>query len=178
MTVGAITPYGTSGVNTTNYTPVKKPSQPPTAIQSIAPKAYEVTLTTEAKVKALELQGYSVSMISAKLGLDTKTISQYLGIAATTNSSTVKTTYTPPKSTYTAPKPINTTSQPLPAYTAPKSAYAEPKASYTEPPSLTQGRTQLATALAQLPTIQYAASQLITSAQHSAINLIKNAGPQ
>ena len=132
MTVGAITPYGTSGVNTTNYTPIKKLYQPPKTVQNTAPKAYEVTLTTEAKVKALELQGYSPFMISAKLGLDMKTIDQYLGLAVTANNSTVKTMYTPPKSTYTAPKPT----QSLPAYTAPKSTYAAPKASYTEPQSL------------------------------------------
>ena len=54
----------------------------------------------EAKAKSLELQGYTVDMISAKLGLSTSVVDQYLGIAGTTS----KSTYTPPKSTYTPSK--------------------------------------------------------------------------
>jgi hypothetical protein len=148
VSVSAITPYGASGVNATYFTPIKELHQPPKTMQFSAPKAYEVTLTTEAKVKSLKLEGSTVSMISAKLGLDTKTIDQYLGIAVTPNIVTFKTTYTPPKSTYTAPK----------------STYAAPKESYTEPQTLTQDRTLLASALNQLPMIQYSASQLIKSA--------------
>ena len=165
MSVGAITPYGTSGAGAAYFTPVKKLYQTSKAAQSSAPAAYEVTLTAEAKVKAMELQGYTVSMISAKLGLDPKTVEQYLGIAAAANETTVKPTYTPPKSTYTAPKPINATAVPLPAYTAPKSTYVAPKAPYAEPQPIAQGRAQLTADLTQLPNVQNAAFQLISSAK-------------
>ena len=115
MSVSAITTYGTTWVNAAYLTPAKKLNQPQKTAQNPATKAYQVTLTPEAKAKSLEMEGYTVSMISAKLGLDSKTIDQYLGIAVTSNNSTFKTTYTPPKTTYSAPK----------------STYVVPKASYT-----------------------------------------------
>ncbi len=172
MPVGTIIPYSTPGVNTTP--PIKKLYQPPKILQSTAPKAYEVTLSTEAKVKAMQLEGDTVSMISAQMGLDAKTIDQYLSIAVPVNNPAVKTTYTPPKSTYTPPKPINTAAVPLPTYTAPKSTYAAPKQLYTEPPALTQATTQLTSELTQLPTTQYAAAQLIKTATAAAAVTIKS----
>jgi len=153
MPVGAITPYATSGVNATYFTPVKRLYQPPKMRQVSAPKAYEVVLTTGAKVKALELQGYSVFMISLKLGLDTKTINQYLGIAAAANTATFKTTYSPPKSTYVEPKP-----------------------SYTEPEALAAAREQLGAGLTQLTTVPYSAAQLISTAQkETSVNMLSQA---
>ena len=173
MPVGAITPYGTSGVGATYFTPIKKLYQPPKVLQSSETKAYEVTLTTAAKVKAMELQGYPVSMISARLGLDLKTVYQYLGITEATKDTTFKTTYTPPKATYTAPEPINNSTTPtLPADTTYKSTYVAPKALYTEPQLLTQGRAELTADLTKLPTVPYAASQLISSVKETLVNAL------
>jgi hypothetical protein len=101
-------------VSAAYLTPAKKLNQPQKTAQTSGTKAYQVTLTSEAKAKSLEMEGYTVSMISAKLGLDSKTIDQYLGIAVNSNNVTFKTTFTPQKTTYTAPK----------------STYVAPKASY------------------------------------------------
>lgn len=153
MPVGAITPYATTGINATYFTPVKRLYQPPKQSLVSAQKAYEVVLTTGAKVKALELQGYSISMISLKLGLDTKTINQYLGSAAAANTATFKTTYSPPKSTYVEPKP-----------------------SYTEPEALAAAREQLGADLTQLTTVPYSAAQLISTAQkETSVNVLSQA---
>lgn len=145
MAVSAITFGATSGVNSKYFTPVRSLYQTPKTVQTYASKPYEVTLTTAAKAKSMELQGYSVFFISSKLGLDTKTVGQFLGITVAPDNITFKTTYTQPKSTYAAPK-----------------------ASYTEPQTLTQDRASLASDLTQLPTNPYRASQLIASATKNA----------
>jgi hypothetical protein len=101
-----------------------------------------VTLTSEALAKSLESLGYPVSFISAKLGLDTRTVDEYMGIAIPANvTDTFKSTYTPPKSTYVAPK-----------------------APYTESQALAQDRALLSSDLTRLATDRYAAIQLISSA--------------
>ena len=181
MSVGTLASYGISGVNATYLTPTMKLYRPPKATRIDAPKAYEVTLTAEAKAKALGVQGYPVSMISLKLGLDIKIIEQYLGISVTASDTTVKMTYTPPESTYRPPELTESAAQPLPTYTSPKSTYVAPKPSYTEPQAMTQARAQLATELTQLPTVQYRASRLISAAKsetpaHTLLQALTQAG--
>jgi hypothetical protein len=141
VSVAAITPYGSSKVRDTSFTIMRKLYQVPETAQSPAKQAYHVTLTSEARAKAMKLEGYTIQFISAKLGLDTKTIYQYLGLEISANNDIFKTTYTPPKSTY-----------------------VPPKESYSEPTTLTRDRTLLSSILSQLSTVQYSASQLINSA--------------
>ena len=142
MAVEAAGLYRTSGISPALVTPAKRSYQAPKLTQASASNTDQVVLTSEAKAKAMKLAGYSVVFISAKLGLDTKTINQYLGITATANDAIFKTTYTPPK----------------PVYTAPKSTDAAQKATYTEPQTLTHDRTSLANDLAQLSTVQKSTS--------------------
>lgn len=146
MLVSPISSYGASAVSAIYSTPTKRLYQPAKPTQVAALRPYDVILTSEAKAKSMEMQGYSVSYIAMKLGLDTKTINQFLGII--TQANTFKTTYTPPK----------------PTYSAPKSMYEAPKAAYTEPQAITQGREQLTDELVKLPTVQFMASQLISAA--------------
>lgn len=80
----------------------------------------------------MKLEGFSVQMISIKLGLDIKTVDQYLGISAATTGAAIKSTYVEPKTTYSEPKPT-----------------------YSEPASLTQARKQLAQDLSQLSFEQF-----------------------
>lgn len=98
MTVSSITFEGTSRINAA--TPLfyskrlNEPAKTPT--HSSIPESYQVTLSTEAKAKSMKIQGYSVSLIAVRLGLDAKTVNQYLGITATTDN-IFKSTYTPHK---------------------------------------------------------------------------------
>ena len=103
MPVSDITSYAASGAAATHLAL----NQPLKTTKISAAKAYHVTLTTEAKAKSLKLEGYTVSMISSKLGLDSKTIDQYLGISVETNNVVFKTTYSSQKSSYTSSKPNN-----------------------------------------------------------------------
>jgi len=80
--------------------------------------------------RSLKLQGYTVRMISIKMGLDLTTVNQYLGIVETTDKTTTK------------------------------SKYVQPEAAYTEPKVITQGRNQLAQDLNQLATTQFRWSTL------------------
>jgi hypothetical protein len=159
VAVSAITPFSTSGISAANVSSAKSLYQPATTTQISTSKPYQVTLTGEALAKSLESQGFPVSFISAKLGLDLKTVDQYLGITFIANDALFKTTYSPPKPAYTPPKPT---------YTPPQSTYVAPKASYTEPQALTQNRASLASDLNQLSYVQYSASQLIDSATKKA----------
>ena len=110
MAVAGISPYGTSGVNATYFDPPKRLYQPPKASQPSTSKPYQVTLSSEARAKAMQLQGLPVSLIVLKLGLDVKTVDQYLGITVTsTSTSTIsRSTYTPPKLINTAAKSAGT----------------------------------------------------------------------
>ncbi len=152
MAVEAAGLYSTSGISPALVTPAKRSYQALKPTQASASNTDQVVLTSEAKAKAMKLAGYSVAFISAKLGLDTKTINQYLGITATANDAIFKTTYTPPK----------------PAYTEPKSTDTAQKATYTEPQTLTHDRTSLANDLAQLSTVQKSTSPLIDSTSKKA----------
>ena len=152
MAVSAITPFSTSGIGAAYLSPAKSLYQPATTTRISTSKPYQVTLTGEALAKSLESQGFPVSFISAKLGLDVKTVDQYLGITFIANDALFKTTYSPPK----------------PTYTPPQSTYVAPKASYSEPQTLTQNRASLSSDLNQLSYVQYSASQLIDSATKKA----------
>jgi hypothetical protein len=152
MAASAISPLSSSGGNATYLSPAKSLYQPDKSTQVIAPKPYKVTLTSAALAKSLESQGFPVSLISAKLGLDINTINQYLGITSTASTALFKTTYTPPKPTYSPPPAV----------------YTAPKASYSEPQVLSQVRASLASDLTQLPSVPFAASQLIDSATKKA----------
>jgi len=71
-------------------------------------KAYHVVLSEAAKAKALKLEGYSVSVISLKLGLDIKKVTQYLNITASAATVPYKSTYALPKATSTLKKFVPT----------------------------------------------------------------------
>ena len=156
---------GTPSVTAEYQPPVKKAVLPAktAAVPDKAP--YHVILSAAARAKSMKLEGYSLSTISLKLGLDIKTVSQFLGIATSTTTTAYKTTYTAPKavtvsiptkSTYTAPKSMTFSIAPKAAYIAPKSTYTAPKAAYEEPKATTQSREQLVSALQQhgLETLQ------------------------
>jgi len=184
MAITAITTSGITGIGATNKRPEENSYQPPKTTQNFGANADQIALTSVAKAKAMELQGISVSLIAAKLGVDTKTVNQYLGVTDTTDNSTPKTTYAPPKSTNAAakseatgttestntanktttpdtPTTAKTASKPISAditkttYTPPKSTFVEPKTTYAEPHALTQDRTKLASALSQLASIPH-----------------------
>jgi predicted transcriptional regulator len=81
VSIPQISPYGTNGVSATTYvTPAKKTYQAAKATQIPAQKAYTVHLSGEALARSLQLQGYSITMIAFKMGVDIKTVDLYLGI--------------------------------------------------------------------------------------------------
>jgi len=91
------------GVTAPYPTPAPRPYQAAKAAEIATPKAYTVELSGAALAKSLKLEGYTPLMISIKMGLDMKTVDQYLGITA----STVHATYVQPKATYTEPKALS-----------------------------------------------------------------------
>lgn len=81
MSVPQITPYGTNGVSAATYVSTAgKTYQAAKTTQPSTPKAYSVQLSGEALARSLQLQGYSVTMIAFKMGVDVKTVDLYLGI--------------------------------------------------------------------------------------------------
>ncbi len=100
MIVSQVTPYGSSGVTTTYQASATKVYQPAKTTALTAPKSDTVELSDSAQARLLKTQGYSVSMIALKLGVDVSTINQYLGIIA------AKSTYVAPKATYTEPEAL------------------------------------------------------------------------
>ena len=180
----------TSGINATSLTPVIKSAQTIKMPLISAPKVFQIILSSEAKVKSMKLQGYTASVIAMKLGLDMKTVNQYLGIAIAATPTTYKSTYVPSKlkSTYVPPKLISTsvafksTNVPpkllsasvalkstyvlpklLSTNVAPKSTYVAPKETYTEPTAVTQSRMELTDSLTQLPFIEFTSSKVVNT---------------
>jgi len=80
MAITAITTSGITGNGATNKLPAESSYQPPKTTQNSDAKSDQIALTSVAKAKAMELQGIPVSLIAAKLGVDTKTVNQYLGV--------------------------------------------------------------------------------------------------
>jgi hypothetical protein len=105
VVVSQVAPYSSFVVSAPILTPAKAAVQTAKTTALSAPKAYSVELSDSAQVRSLKLQGFSVSMIAIKLGLDKTTINQYLGI--TESAVTTKSTYVPPKQTYTEPKALS-----------------------------------------------------------------------
>ena len=183
MAVTAIATTGTTGIEPSYKSPTDNSHQAPKTTKNPTNKADQVALTSQAKAKAMELQGIPVSVIAAKLGVDAKTVNQYLGVTDTTKSDAPNSTYTQPKSTNAEDKstttaaiePFNKTrtttadtakSEKTASNTTKadetkskssesKSTYVEPKTTYTEPQSLTKDRTKLTNALAKLATIPH-----------------------
>lgn len=114
---------------------------PPAKLSRIpVQKAYHVVLSEAAKAQSLKLEGYSVSVISLKLGLDIKTVSHYLNITASATTVPYKTTYSLPKTTlarnrFAPPKTLTST--------VPR------QGTYVVPKAMTQDRVQTATASSQ-----------------------------
>ena|ERR1035437_3545919 len=106
MLISEVTSYSTNGVTAANLTPVNRTYQAPQTSKLSAPKLYSVKLSGEALAKSMMLQGYSAVMISIKMGLDIKTVDQYLGIAVPTTNTTTKSTYTQPKASNTNTKAL------------------------------------------------------------------------
>lgn len=100
-----------------------------------------VELSSSARARSLRLQGYSVQMISVKLGLDITTVNLYLGSSST---EATRSTYAEPKTTYT-----------------------QPKAAYSEPSSQTQAREQLNSDLSQLSFDRYRWTTMLGSGTRS-----------
>jgi hypothetical protein len=119
--VSQILPVSTNAISPTYLTtPAKKSYQAVKTTQVPVPKAYSVELSHSAQARSLRLQGFSVLMISIKLGLDVGTVNQYLGISGAAIATT-----TPP-------------------------TYVQPKAAYSEPKAVSEGRSQLAQDINQL----------------------------
>ncbi len=144
----------TSAVNAKYQPAVRKAafSDKTAAIPTRQP--YHVILSASARAKSMKLEGYSLYSISLKLGLDIKTVSQFLDISATTtaykttsNAPKTVTFSIPAKSTYTAPKSMAFSVAPKAAYIAQKATYTAPKEAYKEPRATTQSREQLVSAL-------------------------------
>lgn len=151
MAISQVTPLTFQGVSAAYLTPTVKSAQTAKTAALATPKAYSVELSGTALAKSLKLEGYSPQMIALKMGLDIKTIYQYLGITAATTTTAATTV----KSTYVAPK-VSTS-------TEPKSTYVEPKATYAEPKALTQARDNLTQDLNQLNMAQSTWSDLMKS---------------
>lgn len=143
--ISAVLPYsGTGAVQTASLQ--RSPTARRTADVTPQKKEDSVELSGAALAKSLRLQGYSVSMICQKMGLDTKTVEGYLG---TTASATTPATYSVPAK-----------SRPQAESTTPARTYVEPKPAYTEPAAIDRARTNLVQGLSQLPLTSYAWNQL------------------
>ena len=92
------------------------------------------------------------------MGLDLKTINQYLGVT-TTSTNIFPLTYANPKTT---------TAEVKSTYVEPKSTYVEPKASYSEPAALAESRANLTKDLSGIQTAQYSWSNLLNSITNKA----------
>lgn len=81
MSISQITSYGTNPISAAYSVPTLRTNQ----FTSIAPpppsNADAVHLSGSAVARSLQLQGYSVEGIAAKLGTSVRIIDQYLGIA-------------------------------------------------------------------------------------------------
>ncbi|HBA73571.1 MAG: hypothetical protein A2X82_15630 [Geobacteraceae bacterium GWC2_55_20] len=130
MLISQVTPYNSYAVGESSPNRVAKSKQSSKTDELSAKKSYSVELSGAAMARSLKLQGYTVRMISIKMGLDLTTVNQYLGIVETTDKTTTK------------------------------SKYVQPEAAYTEPKVITQGRNQLAQDLNQLATTQFRWSTL------------------
>ncbi|MDO9309484.1 MAG: hypothetical protein Q7V04_10505 [Deltaproteobacteria bacterium] len=130
MLISQVTPYNSYAVGESSPNRVAKSKQSSKTDELSAKKSYSVELSGAALARSLKLQGYTVRMISIKMGLDLTTVNQYLGIVETADK------------------------------TAAKSKYVQPEAAYTEPKVITQGRNQLAQDLSQLATTQFRWSTL------------------
>jgi len=128
--ISQVTPYNSYAVGESSPNRVAKSKQSSKTDELSAKKSYSVELSGAAMARSLKLQGYTVRMISIKMGLDLTTVNQYLGIVETTDKTTTK------------------------------SKYVQPEAAYTEPKVITQGRNQLAQDLNQLATTQFRWSTL------------------
>lgn len=70
--------------------------------------ADRIELSHSAQAKSLKLSGYSIYLISLKLGLDVNTVKEYLGI-----TDPVKPKYVTPKPEYTEPAKLTQTRRQL-----------------------------------------------------------------
>jgi hypothetical protein len=85
MSVSAITnSYGISGTDNSYKLPTQNSYQTPKTTQNSWED--QVALTSQAKAKAMELDGYPVSLIAAKLGVDAKTVNEYIGSTCSCSS--------------------------------------------------------------------------------------------
>lgn len=125
LLISQVTPYNSYGVGESSPNRIAKSNQSSKTAELSAKKSYSIELSGAALARSLKLQGYTVRMISIKMGLDLTTVNQYLGIVETTDNTTTK------------------------------SKYVQPDATYTEPKVITQGRNQLAQDLNQLSLVQF-----------------------
>jgi len=127
VAISPVNPDNTYGVRAAELTPAKKSDQAAQTKDISVPKTDSVELSHSAQIRSLRLQGLSTEMIAIKLGLDLRTVRQYLGIVEADENTATKSTYVKPKTTY-----------------------VEPKATYTEPKATTQSREQLTQDIIQL----------------------------
>lgn len=105
MEVSQVAPYSPFVVSAPILPPVKAAVRSAGTTELSATKAYNVELSDSAQVRSLKLRGFSVSMISIKMGIDVATINQYLGITEPAADTTAL-TYVQPKQGYTEPKAV------------------------------------------------------------------------